>query len=96
MESELCAVLKQQAWKKGAACLCNSLAKANQCCSMIESPDVPSTFLEISVAQQISCGRSSSILRQQSLNLSGKRLVGSLVSWDQRGFLSHKRESKRG
>lgn len=41
--------------EKGATCLCNSLAKADQCCSMIESPDIPSTVLEISWTQQITC-----------------------------------------
>lgn len=51
-------------------------AEANQCCSMIGSPDIPSTFLEMSLAQ------SSSILREQPLSLSGKRVVGSLVSWN--------------
>lgn len=82
------------AMEKGAACPFHSLPKASQCCSMAESPDIPNTFLELSLGQQISYGRSLSILKQQPLSLSGKRFVGSLLSWNQRGFLSHKREGK--
>lgn len=46
MESELCAGLEQQAWKKGLLVLATAWLHDGD-------PDVPGTSLEMSLAQQI-------------------------------------------